>query len=145
MKPDRALAVSLFIFGSGYLALTFLIPEPSGGYAAIGPRAFPIMIGLALIGCSIWIGVGPSRSQAKKTPVDWWLFSLSALTFLAYILLLEPLGYLLATVALIALESRLLGSRNWLHNLIVSCVITASVYGIFSFLLEIPLPKGLIG
>ena len=78
-------------------------------------------------------------------PIDWRLSLFSALTFLAYILLLEPVGYLLATVGLITLESRLLGSRDWFRNLIVSVVITASVYGVFNLLLDIRLPEGLIG
>ena len=101
------------------------------------------MIGIGLISCSLWIGLGKARSPA--IPVDWRLLALTALTFIAYILLLEPVGYLLATIGLITLESRLLGSRNWLRNLIVSFVISALVYGIFNLLLEIPLPEGLIG
>ena len=145
MNPDRILAVSLSVFGSGYLALTFLIPEPSGGYATIGPRAFPIVVGIGLISCSLWIGLSKARSLVAPIPIDWRLFLFSALTFLAYILLLEPVGYLLATVGLITLESRLLGSRDWFRNLIVSVVITASVYGVFNLLLDIRLPEGLIG
>ena len=144
MKPDRILAVSLFVLSSGYLALTFLIPEPSGGYAAVGPRAFPIVIGIGLIGCSLWIGLSEARSPVAPIHVDWRLFVFSALIFLAYILLLEPVGYVLATVGLITVESRLLGSRDWFRNVIVSLVITASVYGAFN-LLDIRLPQGLIG
>ena len=145
MARNRVLAFPLLVFAAGYLALTFLIPEPSGGYAAIGPRAFPLMIGIGLIICSIWIGVGRARSDpARETPVNWPLFGSSAVSFLAYILLLGSIGYVLATVGFITLESRLLGSRSWSRNLIVGCVITALVYGIFGVLLEIPLPEGLI-
>ena len=144
MKPDRILAVSLFVLSSGYLVLTFLIPEPSGGYAAVGPRAFPIAIGIGLISGSLWIGLSEARSLVAPIPVDWRLFVFSALTFLAYILLLEPVGYVLATVGLITVESRLLGSRDWFRNVTVSLVITASVYGAFN-LLDIRLPQGLIG
>ena len=145
MKLDRILAVSLFVLSSGYLALTFLIPEPSGAYAAVGPRAFPIVIGIGLISCSLWVGLSEARSLVAPIPTDWRLSVFSALTFLAYILLLEPVGYLLATVGLITLESRLLGSRDWFRNLIVSVVITASVYGVFNLLLDIRLPEGLLG
>ena len=141
MKSDRILAPSLFVFGSGYLILTCLIPEPSGGYAAIGPRAFPVAVGIALVACSLWIGASRAGALAKNMPVRWRFFALSALTFLAYILLLEPIGYLLTTVGLITLESRLLGSRSWARNLAVGCAITASIYGVFNLLLEIPLPK----
>ena len=141
MKPDRLLAASVFAFGTVYLALTFLIPEPSGGYATVGPRAFPVMIGIGLISCSIWIGSNKVQSSpVTKMRVDWRLFAFSAITFLTYILLLDSIGYVLATVGFITLESRLLGSRSWLRNLTVGCVITALVYAIFSALLGIPLP-----
>ncbi len=141
MKPGRLLAASVFAFGTVYLALTFLIPEPSGGYAAVGPRAFPIMIGIGLIGCSIWIGLGKVQSSpVRELQVNWQLFAFSAVTFFTYILLLDSIGYVLATVGFITLESRLLGSRSWLRNLTVGCVITALVYAIFSALLGIPLP-----
>lgn len=146
MKPDRTLAACLLVFGGGYLAFTFLIPEPSGGYAAIGPRAFPVLIGVGLVGCSIWIGLSRAPALAvRELSVSWRLFAWSALTFLAYILLLDSVGYVLATVGFITLESRLLGSHSWVRNLIVGCVVTALVYGVFRTLLEIPLPEGLIG
>jgi putative tricarboxylic transport membrane protein len=145
MRSDLILAPPLFVLGSGYLVLSFLIPEPSGGYAAIGPRAFPVVVGIALVACSLWIGASRTSALAKDTPVRWRLFALSALTFLAYILLLEPIGYLLATVGMITLESRLLGSRSWARNLAVGCGITASIYCVFNLLLKIPLPKGMLG
>ena len=145
MKLDRILAVSLVLVSSGYLALSFLIPEPSAAYATVGPRAFPIVIGIGLISSSIWIGLSEARSPVAPIFVDWRLFLFTAITFLAYILLLEPVGYLLATVGLITLEARLLGSHDWFRNLILSVVITASVYGVFNLLLDIRLPGGVMG
>ena len=57
----------------------------------------------------------------------------------------RTVGYLVATVVFITIESRLLGSRAWFRDLIVSVFITASVYGVFNLLLRIRLPAGLIG
>ena len=144
MRPDRRLAAVLFVLSAGYLAVAFLITEPGGQYAAIGPRAFPVAIGIGLVACSLWIGL-TEKGLGERLSIDWRLTSASTLAFLVYISLLEPVGYLLATTAFIAIESRLLGSRAWFRDLIASVVITASVYGVFNLLLGIRLPAGLIG
>ena len=144
MRPDRRLAAVLFVLSAGYLAVAFLITEPGGQYAAIGPRAFPVAIGIGLVACSLWIGL-TEKGLGERPSIDWRLTSASTLAFLVYISLLEPVGYLLATTAFIAIESRLLGSRAWFRDLIASVVITASVYGVFNLLLGIRLPAGLIG
>ena len=144
MRPDRSLAAVLFVMSAGYLALSFLISEPGGQYAAIGPRVFPVAIGIGLVACSLWIGL-TAKGLGELPAIDWRVASVSALAFLAYISLLETVGYLLATVAFITIESRLLGSRAWIRDLIVSVFIAASVYGVFNLLLGIRLPAGLLG
>ena len=144
MRQDRSLAAVLVVLSAGYLAAAFLVSEPGGQYAAIGPRAFPIAIGIGLVACSLWVGL--TATELRELPsIDWRVAAMSALIFLAYLLLLEPVGYLLATVAFITVEARLLGSRAWLRDLIVSVVISASVYTVFNLLLGIRLPAGLIG
>ena len=144
MRPNRSLAAVLFVMSAGYLAVAFLISEPGGQYAAIGPRAFPVAIGIALVACSLWIGL-TGKGLGEAPPIDWGVAAVSALVFLAYLALLEPVGYLLATIVFITIESRLLGSRAWFRDLIVSVFITASVYAVFNLLLGIRLPAGLIG
>ena len=144
MRPNRNLAAVLFVMSVGYLAIAFLISEPGGQYAAIGPRAFPVAIGIGLVACSLWIGL-TGKGRGELPPIDWRVASVSALAFFAYMSLLETVGYLVATVVFITIESRLLGSRAWFRDLIVSVFITASVYGVFNLLLRIRLPAGLIG
>ena len=59
-------------------------------------------------------------------------------------MLLEPVGYLPATTAFIAVEARLLGSRRWRRDLAASIVVAASVYALFGSLLGIRLPPGIL-
>ena len=160
---DRRLGAGLFAIGAGYLAAAFLISEPEGGYAAVGPRVFPVAIGIALVTVALrtWFRAhgaagapssGGANAQAAPAPdapaaraPDWRTAAPSALLFLAYIALLEPLGYLLATTAFIALESRLLGSRRPGRDLLAALAVTVSVYALFSLLLGLRLPAGLLG
>ena len=180
-KDERRLGAGLLALGAGYLAAAFLISEPEGGYAAVGPRVFPIGIGIALVAVALstalrarargtagapssnapnaQAGAGRARApaadeagaQAIPAPgavppaADWRAAAPSVLLFLAYIVLLEPLGYLPATTAFIVLEARLLGSRRWGRDLLAALVVTVSVYALFSLLLGLRLPAGLLG
>ena len=209
-KDERGLGAGLLALGAGYLAAAFLISEPEGGYAAVGPRVFPIGIGIALVAVALSTAlrargatVAPSsgaaeaetmpaasgappaadsrpdaaQREARRAPAadsappaadsrpdaaqreareapadgavppaaDWRAAAPSVLLFLAYILLLEPLGYLPATTAFIALEARLLGSRRWRRDLFAAVIVAATVYAVFSLLLGLRLPPGLLG
>lgn len=161
-NAERRLGAGLLAIGAGYLAAAFLISEPEGGYAAVGPRAFPIAIGIALVTVGLWTAFrahgtagapspGAAKAQAAPAPdaappaADWRAAAPSVLLFLVYIALLEPLGYLLATTAFIALAARLLGSRRWGRDLLASLAVTVSVYALFSLALGLRLPAGLLG
>ena len=189
---ERRLGAGLLALGAGYLAGALLISEPEGGYAAVGPRVFPIGIGIALVAVALStafrargatgapssaaantqagaaadeaaarqrrerpeplgqrLGDGPGHAapaaDAAPPAADWRAAAPSVLLFLAYIVLLEPLGYLPATTAFIALEARLLGSRRWRRDLIAAVIVAATVYAVFSLLLGLRLPAGFLG
>lgn len=163
-RDERSLGAGLLAAGAIYLAAAFLISEPEGGYAAVGPRVFPVAIGITLVAVALWLAFrggktgasaaaaeaptaqGASATGASAAPgADWRTAAPSALLFLGYIVLLEPLGYLPATTAFIALESRLLGSRRWRRDLLAALVVAASVYTLFSLLLGLRLPAGFLG
>ena len=184
-KDERRLGAGLLALGAGYLVAAFLISEPEGGYAAVGPRVFPIGIGIALVAVALStvlrargaagaptsdaakaravpaakgappaadLGPDAAQREAREAPAvgaappaaDWRAAAPSVLLFLAYIVLLEPLGYLPATAAFIALEARLLGSRRWGRDLLAALVVAFSVYALFSLLLGLRLPAGLL-
>ena len=69
----------------------------------------------------------------------------TAFAFLIYVSVLGRIGFLVATTLFITVESRLLGSRAWRRDVIVSLGITLSVYLLFSVVLGIRLPAGFLG
>ena len=146
MHPDRRLALGLLAVSGGYLAAASAIASPEGGYATVGPRVFPLAIGVGLAAAALRVGLRPEPPGDPADPVaDWRAAAPSALCFLAYALLLERAGYLPATTAFIAVEARLLGSRRWRRDLAAGAVIAASVYALFGSLLGIRLPPGVLG
>ena len=144
MPPDRRLAAVLIAGCVTYLLGAFQISVPEGQYAAAGPRLFPLVIGLGLLTSAVSIGVA-ATAEVRLPPVQWGVAASCALAFLAYIAALAVVGYLPATAVFLVLQSRLLGSRDWARDLIVSVAITVSVYGVFRLLLGLSLPAGLLG
>lgn len=138
----RTLTSVLIVPSLLYLLGAFAIDTPAGQYAAVGPQAFPLVIGLGLLLCAVWITLRPAT---EALPVDWGAGVASAATFLGYLLLLAVAGYLVSTVLFIVMQSRLLGSHAWRRDLLVGVLVTAVVYGLFQVFLRFPLPAGVFG
>ena len=145
MHPDRRLALGLFAISAAYLAAATAIAAPEGGYATVGPRAFPLAIGIGLAAVALRIGIRPEPLGDPAPGADWRAAWPSVVCFLLYAVLLEPAGYLPATTAFIAIEARLLGSRRWRRDLAASVLVAASIYVLFGSLLGIRLPAGILG
>ena len=64
---------------------------------------------------------------------------------LAYVAVLEPLGFLLATAAYVFTQARLLGSVAWRRDLVASVALSSATYFVFKRLLQIALPAGILG
>ena len=144
MSPDRVFAAAALAASGGYLAAGLSIPAPVGGYDLVGPRTFPLAIGVCLAASALRIGCVAGRPAAPAL-MDWRAAGVSAAIFLAYLACLGPLGYPLATTAFIAAESRALGSRAWRRDLAAGAVIAAAAYLGFRLLLGIRLPAGPFG
>ena len=144
MTSDRVFAAAALAASGGYLAAGLSIALPAGGYDLVGPRTFPLAIGVGLVASALWIGCHAARPVAPVA-TDWRAAGVSALVFLAYLACLGPLGYPLATTAFIAAESRALGSRAWRRDLAAGAVIAGAAYLAFRLLLGIRLPAGPFG
>jgi putative tricarboxylic transport membrane protein len=123
---------------------------PGGsGYAAMGPWAFPAVVGLGLLVS----GVAAIRSRTPASPADAGLetakaipawFPTAALLF-GYVALLEPIGFVLATTVYVFGQARILGSRAWRRDLVASVAVSTVTYLVFKRLLQIALPAGILG
>lgn len=151
MKCDLVVAGVILIFGVAYLAGALAINEPSTSYSAVGPRFFPVLIGVGMLLSGVWLGVQTWRKQragatfADLEEIDWRTWGAAALVLLVYIFALAPLGYVIATSVFLFLQARVFGSKAWLRDAIVSVGISLLVYLFFNGLLRIGLPAGLLG
>lgn len=124
---------------------------PEAGEA--GPRAFPLIMGLALGALALFMTVkawraggtadDKSRDIERVTGREAWIVGATFVLIVAYGFLMEKIGFLLATPLVVFLAIRgILGIRAWLVNAAMAFGLTAACYLIFIVAMEAPLPRG---
>lgn len=146
---NQKIALGLLLFSIFYLILSFNLPAYP--YVPVDSDVIPIGLGFLLIVLSIFLYFvkdkqTQSEDEKKETiPGREKLMLIAVLGFIIlYILLLEPLGFILSTLIFIFGCSRFLGYKNYLVNGIVSIVFPLVVYFAFSKGLQIALPSGIL-
>ncbi|MFI9838650.1 tripartite tricarboxylate transporter TctB family protein [Nonomuraea sp. NPDC051941] len=138
------------------LAQAFAIPQGEG-YQAVGPRAFPLLVGVGLAVVSV-IGVVQAFRPGTREPAPattdaggevaekphWPSVLLLIGSLAAYAILLVPAGYWQATTAFFVAVARVLGSRRLVRDVLVGLALALATYFLFDRLLGISLPPGLV-
>ena len=90
-----------------------------------------------------------ARSLKDRPPLqqsaDWRTVAYTGTLFLFYVLLMNPLGYLIATAIFLFIQARLLGSHRVIRDGVFSIVTSVAAYALFNLVLKIGLPAGLFG
>ena len=155
--PDRV--TGLFLVGLGAAAAYggWLLPPVPG--QPVGPNVFPLVIGtgLALCGLAIAFGIGHSfeeeeelipveGDQPKQAPPGRF-YGLRALLppalLLFYVAVADRLGFIITAGLIVFVTSTALGAR-WKLSLPLAVLAPIGVHLIFSKLLRVPLPAGLL-
>jgi putative tricarboxylic transport membrane protein len=148
-RADQVTAIVLFI---GSLALMREARKlPPGGTFGPGPEFLPFWLGVLMAGLALLLflqarrrapaGAGRVFPDAKAlVPLGATLAGLAA-----YILVLELLGFLLATGLLTAFLLGVVERERWTTSLAVAVANAVVLQTIFRTLLGVSLPKGFLG
>jgi putative tricarboxylic transport membrane protein len=126
----------------------FLAAETAANAATLNamglvPNAtrYPYVVGLGLLMSLVWLAL-KRRSEPSRPlePIDSRGVIATALLILAYVLLFERIGYVVATSAMIFCTARILNSRNWRRDAIASVIVSGAAYFVFETLLKKGLP-----
>jgi putative tricarboxylic transport membrane protein len=85
----------------------------------------------------------PEPAQAPSATHKWTPVLLGA-ALIGYLLLLEPLGFALASAAFFSVAARILGSRRPVRDALVGIPLGVGVYLAFTALLDVRLPAGVL-
>lgn len=111
------------------------------------PGFFPFLGGFLLIGLSIvllvqgWMGRSEQKQEAfgeLRRPV------ILIVSMSVYTALLDPVGYVLPTIAISVLILRVLGVTSWKVLILAGVGLSVGTYVLFGRLLGIDLPQGVI-
>lgn len=112
-------------------------------YDPVGPRAYPLLLLALMAAAALWLLCKPSGEPTL--PISWALARKVALcigALLAYALLFDPLGFVLST-ALAGFGLGLLFGGRLLPSALSGLLMGTLLYGLFDYLLDVPLPLGL--
>lgn len=150
-RAQLALAAGVTLLGALVLWGAMALPT-SGGYAQVGPGVVPRIVGalLVLLGVLLlreaWTGGfrGVDEAEEAKLPMDWAAFGWVTAGIIGYGLLIEQLGFVLASTVLFVLVARGFSSRRWALNVVTGLVLAAIVFAIFNYGLGLTLPAGVL-
>jgi putative tricarboxylic transport membrane protein len=153
MTTERSLRVGEGLLGGGVLALgIFIAVETSRfdvgpSHAAVGPRLFPFLIaaGLIVVGLAVlWQGFFGHIAHEGGFELDWLAVAFVSGGLIAQMLLLELLGWIIATTMLFVAVARAFGSRRLVLDAAIGLALTGLAYVVFTAGLGLSLPAGFI-
>jgi putative tricarboxylic transport membrane protein len=140
------------MLGFGLLMLGQALDIKATGDLISGPRLFPLVITVAwTVLSACYLGqqlllMARRRTTMPVEPFAHLLRVLGVLTVLvAYAFALEPVGYLISTFVLFVAVAALLGSHHWPRDVVVGIGLSLGIYLVFTQLLAVRLPSGVLG
>ncbi len=134
----------------GFLVLALRVPKVP--YEALGPSAFPLMVGgLGLVGVVLmaferWNATEKDMElESIKEPVHLKSLALLAVVTLLYFIGLEPLGFVVSTTAFLLVMLSFLNRGRWVANVLSALLISGGIYLLLHSLLKLELPRGILG
>lgn len=148
----RIAAGLLLVFGLIVLYQTLQIRQ-GGGYSVVGPRVFPLIVSLGLMGLGTLFLLRTTlipdkhlieQAAAEEQITHWPSVGMLVAALVVYAFALQPLGYVVATALFWLIAARLLGSRQPLRDVVVSIAVAVVIYVGFTRFLGVRLPAGLL-
>jgi putative tricarboxylic transport membrane protein len=157
LRPDYAqyiVVVVLAIVGGFLVYSALTLSEGFAKVDPVGPKFFPMVIGIAALVLAAILAIAIPRGSKGEAdagedvdpnaPGDWRTVGLLIVLFVAMILLVDPLGWVLTSTLFFGGAATILGSKHYVRNFILGLALAlASFYAFYSGL-GIPLPAGIL-
>lgn len=132
-----------------YGIITMDVPE---GAKVPGPKFFPILIAIAIFVLAALLTTAllrhpepvPADEAGHRSYSDWVTVAKVVLGFLAFALLLVPVGWLISAAFLFWIVAHALGSRRPLVDIGISVVFSSCIQLAFGAALGLNLPAGIL-
>lgn len=111
-----------------------------------GPGFFPLLIAVTMGALGLWLLLRPGNEEKPAQPESsrWNSFALALVSIFGYAIILQDLGYLISTSALLVVQLRWVEKQNWRISLLTAGMASIVSLIIFRVLLKVPLPLGVL-
>ena len=150
---DRVILFCIAVLAAVYFYATSQIPSLEIG-DPLGPKAFPRLLGIALVITGIMLAMEMWRARGKKAeenadakPVDWHvLMVLGAVVVWTalYFSVFELLGYVIATTIYLLVLMAYFHPGKWMANILSSVLFCVISYVMFNHVLGVNLTRGIL-
>lgn len=135
-----------------YSALT--VQEGFAKVDPVGPKFFPMFVGIAALLLALVLAVAIPRGSKGEAdagedidpdmPSDWRTVGLLVALFVAMILLVNPLGWVIMSAIFFACAATILGSKHYVRNVVIGVTLALVSFYAFYSGLGILLPAGIL-
>ena len=134
------------VLGLGlFIAIETSLMEVAASNAAIGPRLFPLLIafGLLAVGVAVlWQAFFGHIAHERGFELDWRAVALVSGGLILQMLLVESLGWIIATTLLFLAATLAFRERRVLISIAIGLALTCLTYWVFNYGLGLSLPIG---
>jgi putative tricarboxylic transport membrane protein len=146
---ELLLSLGLVVLGAFIAYETGGIAE-NQGYAQIGPRLFPYLIGAGLTLCGAVLAWHALSGGWRNIPLDqeghgapdWPAFAIISAGIVLHMVIIGWAGFIIASTLLFVLIARGFGSRRPARDALVAVLLAVAVFFIFTVGLGLSLPRG---
>lgn len=151
MTTGRELRIGEAVLGLVVLGLGLFVTaetalmEVAPSNAAIGPRLFPFLVAAGLLVVGVLVlrqAFFGHIAHERGFELDWKAVALVAVGLLVQLLLVESLGWILATTLLYLLAALAFAERRLLVTLLIGLALTGLTFVVFNYGLGLSLPTG---
>lgn len=165
-RTERLAGAAVAAAGALLLVAAFAIPEPVRQSPGLGPRVLPLVVSVGLLLCGVLLVLTATRRHDEgveeallrededavmglldpdepPVPVRGLLVVLALLV--VYAVAFIPLGFVLSTTLFLGTVTTFVDPRRWIRNWVFAAALSGAVYLLFTEVLAVVLPAGLLG
>ncbi|SBW05648.1 conserved membrane hypothetical protein [uncultured Alphaproteobacteria bacterium] len=152
MTKNLTAGIFAVVLGTAYLIGAFMVPVYEAG-DMVGPRAFPFLVSAIVIVSGAAL-IAKDLRAPERTPFAWgfaaepvlWLRILAIMALgIVYGLVLDWLGYPIATFLFMTGVGSLINVGKPGQNLLIAAIFALVTFVVFAMVLNLSLPRGLLG
>ena len=166
-RTERLAGAVVAVAGVVLLVASLTIPEPARQSPGMGPRMLPLLVSVGLLVAGVLLVMTASRRadegledtiladedqddfrallDPEEPPVPWRGLLVVLGLLVAYALLFFPLGFVLSTTLFLGAVTTYADPRRWVRNWVFAAALAGVVYLLFTRMLAVVLPAGLLG